>query len=235
MVESADRKPLAGFSAAPTPSTRHKLNNHKLRFRGVDGGFELSYQTNPLAEKPLVGAIDDRTRLTFGLFQGDASFFRRFKPEFSKGDGPQIGLSNLWAFADDPPDGKDTITVSNVVGAKDLLKVQPGVFDVKENVNGGAPAKFTAQYGHDAAVKSDFEVAKAEDATVVTAKIDLSRLPDGPYTLKSDADGAKGRSIYKSDELAAARVFGVIDIYWEGAQTSAPSEGERYFVRFERQ
>ena len=49
-----------------------------------------------------------------------------------------------------------------------------------------------------------------------------------------DLTGAAAQTIYIDDQLARERMLGIIDIYWETAQDTAPADGQVYRIQFRK-
>lgn len=227
---------LPGFALKPSARTRKLITGYQLLFRVRPGGCELYYTLNPLAVDPLLARIQRRERFTFLLEQHEAAFFTRYQPDLTAETGPQLYLDNLTvAGAIQPPD-RLLLTSGTVVQPADAAKIVPPVFIATTQMSdGGTPTRFVVRDKYQpAVVLLDVPIQAAAGVAQSSTRIDLSSRPPGPYTLQSDADGAVNRTMYVDGDLAGARVLGVVDIYWETAQTNAAEGGQAYVIRFRR-
>lgn len=231
--EHGTEKALTGFSLAPTRACARALGDHRLVFRPRANGFRLFYEINPLASDPLMGRIRDRTRFSFALRLFDRSFFDAYEPDLTDDTGPQLYLDNL------TPSGniqaKDTLTTGTFVRTDDAARVRPPVFHERIDTSGaGAPTELRVKDRFDPAVT--VLTASVDDSSGDRAltRIDLRARPPGVYSIGTDAAGATARTIYVDQELARTRALGVVDLYWETAQDTAPEDGVPYFIRFRK-
>jgi hypothetical protein len=236
LLEDGANRPLPGFAAASTPRTQTLLQNHRLIFKAREAGFELYYQMNPLAADPLLGRITGRERFSFGLFQSDPGFFNRYEPELTQNSGPQLYLDNLTASGQIQAPTRAALSAGNVVQRDDAMKLYPAVFLASVDLSSRSPpTKFTVRDKFDATrVVLETPINGGGGGNQAAVKIDLSDQPAGPYMLETDAPGSSPRTIYVDNDLARARVLGVIDIYWETAQDTAPADGLAYEIRFRK-
>lgn len=228
---------LPGFSFEPMPATQGRLANHQLLFQARDAGFEVFYRSNPLVAPALLGRISGHVRFTFAVRQSDPDFLKRYEPDLTPATGPQFYLDNLTAAGLIQPNTTDTLAAGPVVQAVDASRVVPPVFQVAADISGPqAPTKFVVRekYNPGPSPVAEAPIEASGGAAQGLAKIDLSRQPTGPYTLKTDAPGAVATTIYVDEEAAEAGVFGVVDIHWQSAQDTAPAGGVSYVIRFRK-
>jgi hypothetical protein len=225
---------LAGFTLAPSPRCRTLLNNHQLVFRGREAGGEVYYRLNPLAAEPLLGRISARVRFTFCLFQTDAAFFARYKPDLAKATGPQLYLDNLTATGSIQPAARQTLAVGEVVQGDDAMKLYPAIFVANADLSGSEPPtrfRVVNKFNPDEVVL-EAPIRTGGNGGQGFAKIDMSGKPAGPYTLMTDAAGSTPRTIYIDQELAGAPVLGLVDIYWETPQNAVAAGGQAFSIGF---
>ncbi len=235
--DDSDNK-LAGFTFTPAPDTKKRLNNHQLIYRRREGGFEVYYRTNPRAAEPLLGPISNRVRFTYLMKMTDGDFFQRHEPDLTKQTGPQIYLDNLSSIGDILPGSSVDLTSGTTVQTPDAVKTHPTVFAAYADVSGVSPptqVRIVDKFDP-GNVLATVPIVAPNGGDQGAAKIDLDELslPAGPYTLKTNAVGAVSRTAYINDEVAAARVQGVLDIHWETPQNTGPAGGGTFVTRFKK-
>jgi hypothetical protein len=236
-VEDEAGAALPAFTFAPAPQTRRLLEDHQLTFRPRPAGFEVFYRVNPRSADPLVGRIARRIRLTFPFALGEPDFFERHEPGLSAATGPQLYLDNLTPAGVIQPAAVAPLTAGDVTAPADAMKVHPRTFVATAEAGAGAATTFRVRDKFAPAAAPpllEAPIVAVAGATQAAARIDLSARPPGPYTLETDAPGAARRTIYVDDDLAGVPMAGLIDLYWETAQNTAPVAGVPYVVRFRK-
>jgi hypothetical protein len=235
--EEGSNRTLPGFVATPSAATKTRLADHALIFRAWENGFGVYYQTNPLAKEPLLGGIRARERFSFCLYQSDMSFFERYEPDLTPAGGPQIYLDNVTPTGAIQPAAKETLSVADVVLSSDAIKVYPGSFVVATDLSGAGPHPTKYVVGDKFAASNvvlEVPITATAGAELANTRIDMSGRAGGPYTLKTDLAGAVAQTIYIDDQLTGDRLLGIIDIYWETAQDTAPAGGQVYRIQFRK-
>lgn len=233
-VEEEGGGPLSAFTFAPDGRTVGALADHQLVFRPRQEGFDLYYRLNPEAPSPLLGAIRTRVRFGFEMRLAESDFFARYEPDLSGDTGPQLYLDNLTAAGAVQPNGTAALSEGPVVQDVDGVKIYPRIFQVQTEMGGGAPpTRLIVREKFDPTVVV-VEVPIVPGGGTVSTWVDLSAHPGGPYTVETDGAGATARTIYVDDELAGRRMTGLVDLYWEDAQDSAPTGGVAYTIPFRK-
>ncbi|NLE61579.1 MAG: hypothetical protein GX616_24770 [Planctomycetes bacterium] len=227
---------LPGFSFRPSAATVRRLADHALLFQGREAGLEIFYCTNPLASSPLLGRIRNRVRFTFEVHQADPSFYKTYLPDLTPATGPQIYLDNLNGAGVLPPVPLTELTAGAFVQAADMVKVRPPVFTAAIAIDGGpAPTELLVKDKFDPTrIVLHAPITVSPGAKLGMTKIDLSAQPAGPYLLHTNVAGTASHALYVDEALTAARVFGVLDLYWASAQDAVAPGGISYVVRFKK-
>lgn len=224
---------LSGFRLVPTEDCRKVLNNRAIVFRPRESGFQLFYETNPLAADPLLGPITSREQFSFALTSDRADLFELYEPDLTAATGPQLYLDNL------TPSGniqtKTTLTVSTVVATGDAVRIAPPVFESTVDVSGGSPpTQLTVKekFPPNSVVLQAAIPPSAGGRSAV--KVDLSDESPGLFTLETNAAGSPVTTVYVADELAGTGVLGVVDLFWESRQDTVAAGGIAYSIRLRK-
>jgi hypothetical protein len=227
---------LKGLKFIPTSVTQQRLKDHQLIFRVGEYGFEVYYRTNPLAADPLLGCIRNSVRFSFLIYQTDGELFSHYGPDLTGETGPQFYLDNLSDSGDIELDVEE-LSAGSSVDVADAMKTCADVFTLSADVSGPSPPtefRVIRRFPPLDVLESSPIVAST-GSDVGVAKFDLSGLPSGPYTLDTDAPGSNAKTIYKDNDVVAARVKGVLDVHWNERQDLTPAGGRQFVVRFEKQ
>ncbi|HEX9659883.1 MAG TPA: hypothetical protein VGA18_06250 [Rhodothermales bacterium] len=232
--EDATNVPLPVLRFTPTPASIRILADRHLAFRRRDAGFQIFYQSNPMAADPLLGAITSRIRLTFAATLIRPDLLETFEPDLTSETGSQLHFDNL------TPSGniqaKSTLTTSTIVQAADASRVHPLVFEATADLSvPSPPTEWRVLDRFDSSIVVHTELIPSTATGATRTKIDLAKKQvSGPYTLATDEATPPARSIYVDAELAYMSVAGVLDLYWETRQDTVPAGGLDYFIRFRR-
>ena len=232
--EDGPNVPLPVLRFTPTQACIRILADRHLAFRRRDAGFQIFYQSNPMAADPLLGAITSRIRLTFSATLIQPDLLETFEPDLTSETGSQLHFDNL------TPSGniqaKSTLTAGTIVQAADASRVYPLVFEATADLSvASPPTQWRVLDRFDSSVVVHTEPMSSTATGVTRTKIDLARKKaSGPYTLATDEATPPPRSIYVDEELAQLSVVGVLDLYWQTRQDTVPAGGLDYFIRFRR-
>ncbi len=230
--DEADGARLRGFTVTPTEACRRALADHQLVERNRESGVQVFYRTNPQAADPLLGRISARTRFTFALTNSAADLFAVYEPDLGPETGPQLYFDNLDAGG--AIDSATTLTANGVVATDDAAKIHATVFQVRTDMSGAdPPTELRINDKFDGSLVKQVSLVAGGGDEVIT-QVDLSAFAPGVYTLETDAPGATSKTIFIDDTLARLAPLGVVDLYWETAQDTAPADGDSYVIRFRK-
>ncbi|MFV1980220.1 MAG: hypothetical protein ACC655_03630 [Rhodothermia bacterium] len=230
--DEASGDPITGLSFTPSPECRDVLADHHLVFRARDSGFQVYYETNPAAADPVLGKISSRVRLSFLISAIPADMFDRFEPQLTPDTGPQLYLDNLTPAGN--IQGKTTLSGSTFVQTQDATRVYPDVFSAIADLSTPPRATEFRVNEYFGGLASVVTVPIPSGGTVASAKIDLSEEDPGPYVLATDSAAIPDRNIYVDSQIAETTSSGVVDLYWDSSQSTAPAGGVSYTIRFRK-
>lgn len=230
--DEADGSRLSGFTVTPTEACRRALADHQLVERDRESGVQVFYRTNPQAADPLLGRISARTRFTFALTNSASDLFDRYEPDLGPETGPQLYFDNLDASG--AIDSATTLTANGFVATDDAAKIHAAVFQVRSDMSGAdPPTELRVRDKFDGSLVTQIPLV-AGGGDEVTTEVDLREFPRGVYTLETDAPGATSKTIFIDDTLVRIAPLGVVDLYRETAQNTAPADGDSYVIRFRK-
>jgi hypothetical protein len=234
--DGSSSKPLPVFSFVVGSRTRRLMQDHQLHFRSSSAGFAIYYCQNPEAPDPLLGRITSRVRLSFLISLATPDFFDRYEPTLTPESGPQLYLDNLTSGGSIQTAAGSTLSAGDLVQVEDAMQLVPRVFSKAADVSGASPpTKFVVRKKFNpGVVVLEARIMAAAGSSYGTGTIDLSGEPEGPYILETDPSSGSPRTIYADDHLVRQPTLGLVDLYWETAQTTAPAEGVEYVVGFQK-
>ena len=221
----------APFDLTPTVRTVDLMRNHEIIFRPDSRGLTLYAKSNPSVLPALVAPIAERVRFSFAMTLTDATFFRRYLPDFANG-AAQILLDNLDAAGAIQTAG--ALTAGASVDVADLVVGGPADFPVRLDVSGGAPAIVEARDRFSANVVASTGIVADPGQSEVLTSLDLSAAPGSAWRMVAPAPANLDRLIYADDEVSDRGAAGVIDIYWQQAQDAVPAgTGAQFTAAFQ--
>jgi hypothetical protein len=233
-LEDDSGNAVEAFEARPTPETRTRMARHRLLARARPNGLALFYRINPERTPALLGEIEARVRLSFTLHLRDADFFVRYRPDLTAATGAAIQLDNVDVDGAILPDGA-LLSTGPSVDAADAVEIGRRVHPVRLDLTLSSPNALEARDPISAAVVLSAPVLAAASAPAATVVLDLTTADGVLYRLAEVPAGPVDRRLYLDDAVAAAGASGVIDLYWETAQTAVPAPaGAVYRAVFER-
>jgi hypothetical protein len=225
---------VEAFDARPTPGTRVRMARHRLLARARPNGLALFYRTNPERTPSLLGEIGSRVRLGFTLHLREADFFDRHRPDLTAATGAAIQLDNIDAGGAILPDGA-ILSAGPRVDVADAVEIGRRVHPVRLDLTLSSPNTLDVRDPISAAVVLSAPVLAATGAPAATVALDLPAAEGVLYRLAEVPAGPVNRRVYLDDAIAAAGASGVVDLYWETAQTVVPiPAGVVYRAVFER-
>lgn len=238
-IESVSLDPLEEIIFIPSRSCIEKLDNHRLIFKPLVGGFDVHYQTNPQAVDPVLAPISRRTRFSFLFTVTGANFFRKYEPDFD--DSPQLyfdNLDNTGAILSGPT---EILSEGGIVQTSDAVKIYPRTFDVKTDMTiAPTPGAYLIKEKFSpGGVLQTVPINNPLGFNNVSTKVNDPVIQEtdfisesGPYVLETDSGQPPQRTIYLDDQLAKQHISGVADIYWDNSQSNAAPDGNEYQIRF---
>lgn len=225
---------LTHLSIRPMATCQQLLADRHMVFKARENGGQVYYQKNPLADEPLLGRITERIQLSFTLSVKRTDFFDIYTPDLTTDTGPHLYFDNLTVSGNIQT--KDPLTVGSFVQAEDAIRIRPSVFVETVDVSGETPpTSVVIKRIFDPMVAvPDVPIPSSTGTSQAATKIDLTSFPSGVYTVNTNLPEAKTRRLYIDDEIAKQRMVGIIDIFWEDSQETAPAEGVPYVIRFEK-
>lgn len=210
---------VEAFHILPTARTRSVMQDHSIIFRGHSSGFTLYYLANPNAPPPLVSQITTRTRFSFAMRLLESDFFERFHPIFA-GGAPQLLLDNLDATGAILPAGP--LSAGATVEAVDTLPLGPNPYPAVVDVSGGAPLQVDALERFAATLVGSSEIQPEPTDTSISVPVAIAAIADPAVRLNAAAPSTLDQIVYADTELSDAGAAGVIDLFWDQAQTAVP-------------
>ena len=232
VLEAASGVAITAIRFAPTNRTERVLNDHQLVFRTREAGLTVYYRSNPSAADTLLGRITRRVQLSFLMRLARKDLLAAYEPDLTAESGPQLYLDNLTPSGNIQAASVETLTTGNSVQAVDAMKSVPPVFDARADGAGG-PTQFDLAWKFDASTTVASFPAHG-GVNQVSAKIDLSALPRGPYLLKTNAASATPRTVYVDEDVAGEPVLGIVDVHWETPQDAVAADGQDFVIRFKK-
>lgn len=233
-LENDAGHPISAFDIRPTAETRQRLSEHRLLARPQRDGLALYYQTTPQSVPPLLGEITARQRFSFTLQLHELDFFRRHHPDLTETTGAGLQLDNLDAAGAILPDGA-VLGAGATVAAADAVDIGRRNFAVLVDLTGSSPTGVEARDAIANTVVKSAAVTAPVGATTASVALDLSSSPDVLFRVAEVPPGPLDRRAYADDGVASSGATGVIDIYWETAQSAAPDPaGVVYRAVFQR-
>ncbi len=233
-LEDDGGQPVAAFDLRTTEETRRRLALHRLLARPQRDGLALYYQVNPQSVPPLLGAITARQRFSFTLHLREPDFFERHHPDLSDATGAGLQLDNLDAAGAVLPAGA-RLSAGATVAAADAVDIGRRNFSILVDLAASSPTAVEAREPVSAALVGSAAVTAPAGATAASVALDLSGSGEVLFRVAEVPPGPLDRRAYADDAVAAAGAAGVIDLYWETAQTAAPDPaGVVYRAVFQR-
>jgi len=232
--EQNSGKTLTDMSVRPTATCQQLLTDRHMVFKARESGGQVFYQRNPLANEPLLGRITERIQFSFILSLKRTDFFDLYQPDFTTETGLHLYFDNLTVSGN--VQTKDPLTIGSLVQASDAIHICPSVFVETVDVSGETPpTSIVIKRIFDPPIAvPDVPIPSSTGTPQALTKIDLTSFPSGVYTVTTNQPEAKTRRFYIDDEIAKQPVVGIIDIFWEDSQETAPAEGVPYVIRFEK-
>jgi len=233
-LENDGGQPVAAFDIRPTAATRQRLSLHRLLARPQRDGLALYYQTNPQSVPPLLGEITARRRFSFILQLREPDFFKRHHPDLTEATGAGLQLDNLDGAGAVLPDGA-RLSAGATVAAADAVDIGRRSFALVVDLTGSSPTAVEAREPVTSALVKSAAVTALPGAAAASLALDLSASAEVLFRVAEVPPGPLDRRAYADDAVAAAGAAGVIDLYWETAQTAAPDPaGVVYRAVFQR-
>lgn len=233
-LEDDGGRPVAAFGLRPMAQTRARMAKHRLLARPRGDGLALYYQVNPAAVPPLLGAISARQRFSFALLLREPDFFRRHHPDFTAAGGAGLQLDNLDAAGAILPDGA-VLSAGATVAAAEAVAIGRRAYAIDLDLTASSPASVEARDPVSAAVVASADIVAPPGAAAASVVLDLAAGDDVLFRLAEVPAGPLDRRAYADDAVAAAGAAGVIDLYWETAQSAVPDPaGVVYRAVFQR-
>jgi hypothetical protein len=233
-LENDGGQPVAAFDVRPTAETRQRLSLHRLLARPQRDGLALYYRTNPQSVPPLLGEITARERFSFTLHLREPDFFTRHHPDLTDATGAGLQLDNLDGAGAVLPDGA-SLSAGPTVAAADAVDIGRRNFALLVDLTASSPTAVEARDAVAATLVKSAAIAAPAGASAASVALDLSASREVLFRVAEVPAGPLNRRAYADDPVAAAGAAGVIDLYWETAQTAAPDPaGVVYRVVFQR-
>jgi hypothetical protein len=234
LEEQNTGKILTDLVLQPTAACRQLLANRHMIFKARENGGQVFFQKNPLADDPLLGRISERIQFSFILSLKRTDFFELYKPDLSIETGPHLYFDNLTISGN--IQAKDSLTIGNAVQASDAIRITPSVFVERIDVSDDPPPTFMVvqRIFDPPTIVPDVPIPSSTGTNQVQTKINLTSFPSGVYSVTTNQPDAKINKYYIDDEIASQRAIGVVDIFWEDSQDTAPEGGVPYVIRFEK-
>jgi hypothetical protein len=233
-LENDGGQPVAAFDIRPTAATRQRLSLHRLLARPQRDGLALYYQTNPQSVPSLLGEIMARRRFSFTLHLREPDFFKRHHPDLTEATGAGLQLDNLDGAGAVLPNGA-RLSAGPTVAAADAVDIGRRSFALVVDLTGSSPTAVEAREPVTSALVKSAAVTALPGAAAASLALDLSASAEVLFRVAEVPPGPLDRRAYADDAVAAAGAAGVIDLYWETAQTAAPDPaGVVYRAVFQR-
>ncbi|HFA49700.1 MAG TPA: hypothetical protein ENJ95_11880 [Bacteroidetes bacterium] len=225
---------LDDFLFRPTPRCRKLLADHQLLFKQRETGFDLYLKKNPNASPQLLGAIASRREFSFGISLQNPAFFDTYQPGANAIGKRKMYLTNLTPSGNIQAPGNQRLMEGASVQLADLFQLKPKTYNETTDLGGApAPAEWVVkEHFSGTAIGDPFPVSSQSGVDMAFAKIDLSEEANGLYDLEPNPSTIAGSAVYVDDYLGGRGVIGLVNLYWESAQTSVPAGGQAYFIRF---
>ncbi|MEX0290379.1 MAG: hypothetical protein AB3N14_14835 [Flavobacteriaceae bacterium] len=236
--EQTTNKAVRSLSFTPTSECDKLLNNYGLVFKSMDDGFEVYYKSYPEASNPIPSPISDKIKFSFGISINDPSFVTAYEPVSST--VPQFYLDNLSSNGN--ISSGTNLTSTTKLSEADLASIKQQTFTQRTALPGANnPSKWF--------IKEKF----TPQTTLQTVPIEIPNNPsmpfiyvvlndpdkheaeyisqEGPYVLETDKADPPSSTIYLSTNLKQSAANGILDIYWNSIQSSAPATtGKTYQI-----
>lgn len=233
-LEDDAGRPVEAFRTQPTPETRERLSLHRLLARPRRDGIALYYRVNPEASPELLGEIAARVRFSFTLRLREPDFFARYRPDLTAATGASVELDNLDAAGAVLPDGS-ALSAGALVDTADAAEIARRAFPVRLDLAASSPTSVEASDPVSAAVVVSAPVVVPAGAAAASVELDLTETDGALFRVAEVPPGPVDRRVYADDSVAASGAAGVLDLYWEAAQTAVPTPaGVVYRAVFER-
>jgi hypothetical protein len=233
-LENDGGQPTAAFDIQPTAATRQRLSLHRLLARPQRDGLALYYQTNPQSVPPLLGEITARRRFSFTLHLREPDFFKRHHPDLTEATGAGLQLDNLDGAGAVLSDGA-RLSAGATVAAADAVDIGRRNFALLVDLTASAPTAVEAREAVSAALVQSAAITAPAGAAAASVALDLSLSSDVLFRVAEVPPGPLDRRAYADDGVASAGAAGVIDLYWETAQSAVPDPaGVVYRAVFQR-
>lgn len=221
--QGAAAEPVRFLRFAPSSRCAAALRDHGLLFKHREGGFDIYYSRSPTSENALIGSISRRTRFTFSMNATNPTALDQFEPDIDNAFGHQFYFDNLRADFEIKLIDNTTMAVANTVGLDDIVRICPRFF--VRMTKSPLPTKYEV----DPSIV-DGEPKVFDDVSFNT-DIDMRDRPEGVYLMTS-RPGGEETLLYLDDEIGRQNTLGVVDLYWESAQSSVAEKGLLYRMTF---
>ncbi len=230
------------LSFRPSADCLELFRNHHIVFRARPNGFDTYYRVSELASESLQSPISKRTRFSFSIKVKENRFFDIYDADGTT--SPQFYLDNLTNSGLITTASAGHLTSGTSFEDDDTTKVHPQSFVVNTDLSMADPPtewrikeKFTPQD-----VLQTVAIDNPDSLDTISVRMNDPILhssefigEEGPFVLESDKASPAPTSIYLSDFLSKQSINGVLDIYWDSAQTAAPADtGREYQIIFKR-
>ena len=216
--------PVEAFATRLTADTRRRLSSHRLMAKPRRDGVALFYRINPEASPALLGEITSRLRLSFTQHLREPDFFARHRPDLTAQTGSGFGLDNLDAAGAVLPDGA-LLSAGATVAAADAAEIARRALPLRLDLAASSPTAVEARDPVSAAVVASAPVIAPVGAAAATVELDLTGTDGVLFRVAEVPPGPLDRRVYADDAVAAAGAAGVLDLYWDTAQTAVPDPG----------
>ncbi|NAS14311.1 hypothetical protein [Poritiphilus flavus] len=229
---------VRGLRFSPTQACNELLNRYQLVFKERDNGFDIYYKTFPEASVPIQAEITEKIRFSFGIEITDPAFITKYEPQTS--EVPQFYLDNLKTDGGISPG--QNLTASTSLGTADLAFIKQQSFDQRTDLpTTNTPTewrlkkKFTPQ---DVLQTIPIDPPTSPSMPLIYVRINdpIEQESDyiadeGPYLLETDQASPAAATVYLSNSIKQSAANGVLDIYWNNSQSTAPADtGKAYQI-----
>ncbi|MDF1695251.1 MAG: hypothetical protein P1U56_05440 [Saprospiraceae bacterium] len=238
--EHGTNKEIRDLRFAPNAECQEFMNKYKLVFRHNRDGFDVYYRSNALASVPITSPIEEKTRFTFSVKILNLGFYDLYKPDVLK--LPQFYLDNLTPSGNISNAAAGNLTSGTSFDVDDLGIIKPQSFRQQTDVSMGDPPtewrikkKFLPQD-----IIKTIPIENPDGLDYIEVRMNDPLLsPDdylsesGVYSMETNKASFTETTLYLSNNLGGRSINGVLDIYWENSQATAPADtGKQYQIIF---
>lgn len=235
--EEGSNKSVRSLRFIPTKTCEALMNRYQLIFKSMREGFDVYYKSFPEASTPIPAPITNKVKFTFGIRIIDASFITDYEPDTDI--LPQYYLDNLKSDGGLSPG--QNLTSSTKLDVGDLTYIEQQSFTKKTELPlGNEPSEWRIKEKFGTATLQTVPIQIPLDPKMPFIDVRLND-PDrsgtgyiqeeGPYILETDKSNPVPATVYLSNAIKQQSFNGVLDIYWNTIQSSAPSNtGKEYQI-----